>query len=61
MKYEYRHIEGPTTNLEAELNALSAQGFRVVRIEYTKGPPDTNGSEGRPEYAAALLERTISA
>ena len=57
LQYEYRHVEIAAMNVVEELSGHSADGFRVVGIEYTKGPREANGSEGPPALATILLER----
>ena len=59
MKYEYRHVDIRINDVIGELAKLTAEGFRVINIEYTKGPPEANGAEGSPESASILLEREL--
>lgn len=59
MKYEYRQLEISTRDMVGELNDLGSEGFRVIGLDYTKGPPEPNGAEGEREIVYVVLERPL--
>ena len=59
MKYEYRQIQIGAKDIVGELNALGSEGFDVVGIDFSKGPPAPNGAEGETELVYVILSRPL--
>ena len=59
MKYEYRQLEISARDMVGELNALGSEGFNVVGMDFSKGPPAPNGAEGETEIVYVILSRPL--